>query len=74
MEATEITLELALQLNLTTKERSTLSKDEQYSSPRVEKLSALTTLHLEWSNIREIDNLELFAGLETLYLQYVGPT
>lgn len=74
MEAVEITLELALKLNLTTKERSNLSKDQQYSPPRVEKLSSLTTLHLEWSNIREIDNLELFTGLQTLYLQYVGPT
>ena len=71
MEATEITLELAFKLNLTTKERSTLSKDAQYSPPRVDKLCSLTTLHLEWSNIREIDNLELFAGLQTLYLQYV---
>ena len=74
MEPVEITLDLALKLNLTTKERSNLPREQQYPPLRVTKLCSLPTLHFEWANIREIDNLELFAGIRTLYLQYVRST
>jgi len=62
-------------------ELSDLSEEEKYFERtqllnynllRIEKVLSLKTISLEWCNLAEIDNLEVFEKLKTLYLQYVS--
>ncbi|CAG9335787.1 unnamed protein product [Blepharisma stoltei] len=61
----KICTDLILKLNLTSTEQETLGREEQ-----IEKVMQSYILHLEWQNIIEIDNLELYSHIKYLHLQY----
>lgn len=61
----KIDMKLILKTSVSSTVAATLSEED-----KVDVLIALKVIHLEWLNIKQIENLDVFTHLETLYLQY----
>jgi len=61
----KIDLKLITKTSIKSEIASTLSEEE-----KVDMLVGLKIVHLEWLNIKKIQNLDVFTHLESLYLQY----
>ena len=66
----KIILDMILKIKLTSKEQKHLNQEEQWEVFRFEKALLADTIHLEWQDIHQIDILELFSNIRSLFLQY----